>query len=174
MTWEAISAVSTAFTAIVITVTALIGVYQLGQLRAQRRDATAIELMHSLQDTTFARAFRLILLQPDAMSTAEFVARGAELEEAAMILAFRFETIGLMVYRGTISFSLVDELIGGATIEIWNRLNGWVVATRAERGWPVYCEWFQWLAERFAARGRLERPPAHERFRDWKPGRDLS
>ena len=172
MTWEAISAISTAFTAVVIAVTALLGIYQLAQLRAQRRDAAAIELMHSLQDTTFARAFRLIFLQPDTMSAADVVAGGPELEEAAMILAFRFETIGLMVYRGTISFQLVDELIGGATIEIWNRLSGWVVATRIERGWPMYCEWFQWLAERFAARGRLDRPPAHERLRDWKPGRD--
>jgi len=172
VTWEAISAISTAFTAVVITVTALLGVYQLGQLRAQRRDAAAIELMHSLQDTTFARAFRLIFLQHDTTSAIDVVAGGPEVEEAAMILAFRFETIGLMVYRGTISFRLVDDLVGGATIGIWNRLSGWVIATRTERGWPMYCEWFQWLAERFVAHGRLDRPPAHERVLDWKPSRD--
>ena len=145
MTWEA--------------VTAVIGVYQLAQLRAQRRDAAAIELMHALQDTTFARAFRLIFLQADDLSAADVAAGGPELEEAAMIMAFRFETIGLMVHRGAISFDLVDELIGGASIKIWDRLSDWVIVTRAERNWPMYCEWFQWLAERCAARGRLERQP---------------
>jgi hypothetical protein len=172
MTWEAISAIATAFTAVVITVTALLGVSQIAQLRAQRRDATAIELMKSLQDTDFARAARLIILQPETLSAADIAAGGPELEEAAMILAFRFETIGLMVYRGTISFRLVEELVGGATIEIWNRLSTWVVATRIEQGWPMHGEWFQWLAERFMAHGRLERTPAHERLRDWNPGRD--
>ena len=171
MTWEAISAIATAFTAVVITVTAILGVYQLAQFRAQRRDAAAIELMRSLQDTTFARAFRLIFLQSDTMTALDVTSGGPELEEAAMILAFRFETIGLMVYRGTISFNLVDDLIGGATIEIWNRLSSWVFATRAERDWPMYCEWFQWLAERFVAGGRLDYPPAHERARDWRPSR---
>ena len=123
--------------------------------------------MHSLQDTTFGRAFQAILALPPGISASELRARGPELEEAATIIAFRFESLGPLVYRGTISFELMDDLIGGAVVAIWDRLKGLTIAIRAEKGMPMYCEWFQWLAEQFEAGGRLQRVPAHIRERDW-------
>jgi len=173
MSWEAVTATATAFMAIVILVTAIVGVVQLRQLREQRRDAAAIELMRSLQDTTFSHAFRLILALPEGISAAELSAGGPELEEAAQILAFRFETFGLLVYRGTISFETMEELAGGATISIWNRLKDTARQTREAKGWPMYCEWFQWIAEQFEKRGRLQQVPAHLRLRDWNPVRPV-
>jgi len=171
MGWEAVTAIATAFTGFVILVTAIVGVYQLRQLREQRRDSSAIELMHSLQDTTFAQAFRVVLSLPAEMSASELRARGTDFEEAATILAFRFETLGLLVYRGAISFEVMEELVGGAVLEIWNRLKEPIRDIRAENDWPMYCEWFQWLAEQFEKRGRLQQSPAHIRLSDWTPPR---
>ena len=169
MNWEALSAISAAFTACVILVTALVGVYQLRQLSEQRRDTAAIELMRSLQDVTFARAFSLILSLPEDISGTDLSKTSSEAEEAALILAFRFETLGMLVYRGTISFQVVEELVGGAVVGVWHRLKDFTLRTRVEKNWPAYCEWFQWLAEQLEKRERLHQIPAHVRLRDWTP-----
>jgi len=164
--WEAVTAVATAFTGCVIAVTALVGIYQLRQFREQRRDAAAIELWRSFQDTTFARAFLTILSLPGGAPVSELRAHGPEVEEAAQILEFRFETLGLLVYRNTISFDVVDDLIGGGILTVWHRLKAVINQTREEKNWPMYCEWFQWLAEQFEKRGRLQQIPAHLRLGD--------
>lgn len=168
MNWEALTAVSTAFTACVILVTAMVGVYQLRQFRQQRRDTAAIELMRSLQDTTFAQAFLLVLSMPPETS-AEALERSAEAKGAAQILSFRFETIGLLVYRGTISFDVVEDIVGGAVVSLWHRLKEITLRTREEKDYPMYCEWFQWLAEQLEKRGRMNQIPAHVRLSDWSP-----
>ena len=167
MSWEAVTAIGTAFTGCIIFVTALIGVYQLRTIREQRRDAAAIELMRSFQDTTFAEAFLSILSLPPAISAVDLHARGADIERAAQILAFRFETLGLMVYRGAIAFRVMEELVGGGVVTLWSRLADVIEETRREKNWPSYCEWFQWLAEQLEKRGRLQQTPAHIRLKEW-------
>ena len=167
MGWEAVTALSTAFTAGVILLTAIVGLVQLRQLSEQRRDTAAIELMHSLQDTTFARAFLLVISLPGEIPDSDAIEGSPQVREAELILAFRFETLGLLVYRGTISFEIVEDLVGGALIAIWHRLKDVTLRTREEKHWPAYCEWFQWLAEQMEKRGRLEQTPAHIRLRDW-------
>jgi hypothetical protein len=169
MNWEAVTAVSTAFTGLVILVTALVGVYQLAQLRAQRRDSGAVELVRSLQDKDFSRAFYLIMALPAGISAGELRALGSDYLEAVQILAFRFETLGVLVYRGAISFDIAEDLVGGAIVSIWRRVKDIAEETRDVQGWPMYLEWFQWVAEQFEKRGRLEQTPAHERHRYWSP-----
>ena len=166
MTWDALTALATAFTGCVILVTALIGAYQLQQVREQRRDTAAIELMRSLQDTTFARAFLTIMSQPEKTLMAN---ASVEVNEAALILAFRFETLGLLVYRRTISFDIVEDLVGGAAVTTWHRLKERTLSQREEQHWPMYCEWFQWLAEQLEKRDRLGQTPAYLRANDWNP-----
>jgi hypothetical protein len=41
------------------------------------------------------------------------------------------------------------------------------IEVRREQDWPMYLEWFQWLAEQLESRGRLRETPAHIRVRDW-------
>ena len=169
MHWEAVTAIATAFTACVIAVTALVGVYQLRQLQQQRRDSSAIELMRSLQDEKFAHAFRVVLALPPGASASKLHAASAEIQEAAQILQNRFESLGLMAYRGAISFDVMNDLIGGATISLWVRLKDGIMQVRKEKNYPMYGEWFQWLAEQFEKHDRLHQDPAHMRLRDWKP-----
>jgi hypothetical protein len=169
MNWEAITALSAAFTGLVIVVTALVGIDQLRQLRAQRRDSAAVELVRSLQDIDFTRAFGLIFSLPPAIAAADLRARGREYEEAAQLMVMRFEILGLLVYRGTISFDVTEELIGGAVVGVWDRLKILTSETRKAQDYPMYLEWFQWLAEQFIKRNRLEQSPAHVRHRDWSP-----
>jgi hypothetical protein len=171
MNWEAVTASATAFTAFVIAVTALVGVTQLAQLRAQRRDTAAVELMRSLQDPDFSRAFALIIALPADVSAKELHAFGPAYVEAAQILALRYEMLGVLVYRGVVSFDVTEDLTSGAVVATWLRLNNNALELRETQNYPMYLEWFQWLVEQFEQRGRLQQTPAHTRHRDWAPAR---
>lgn len=169
MSWEAIGALSAALTGVVIAITAFFGAVQLRQIQAQRRDSAAIELVRSIQDDAFSHGFRILLALPPGISAADLRARGADYEDAAQLMAFRLEIIGWLVHRGTVSFTVVDELVGGGVVSMWDRLKGWANETREAQSYPMFLEWFQWLAEQFGNRGRLQQTPAHIRNRQWKP-----
>lgn len=167
MNWEAVTALSTALTGAVILITAVAGVAQLRQLRAQRRDTAAVELVRSFQDVTFAQVFPLIISLPSGLSASDFRSLGGRYEEAAQILGMRFELLGMLVHRRAISFDVAQDLAGGACIGIWHRLKDAVTDLRQEQSYPMYFEWFQWLAEQFEKHGKLGQTPAHLRFVDW-------
>jgi len=168
MNWEAVTAISTACTGAVILATAIVSLRQLRQFEVQRRDAASLELMRSLQDQTFSHAFRVIMSLPEGASAAELRARGAEFEEAAQLLALRIENLGVLAYRGTVAFEIISELAGGGIVGIWSRLKDTARETRERMRYPMYLEWFQWLAEQLEARERLNERPAHERLKDWR------
>jgi hypothetical protein len=126
--------------------------------------------MRSFYDPEFARAVRLINEVPDGCSAAELRGRGAEYEEAALIIATRLETIGLLVFKAITSFSMVRELLGGMTIVMWRKLEHWTLDVRSRNAQPSWAEWFQWLAERLAEQsGDKEAQPAYVRWARWKP-----
>ena len=147
------------------------GMAQIRQFRRQRLDAAAIELMRSIEDEQFTRAFRLIYPLPVDMPAEQFLALGPDYEDAALALGARFESMGLLVYRDSLPMHLVEELIGGAVVLLWQRLRPWIAASRRDQQHPLLFEWFQWLAERLEESGRPTQVPAYERFRKWVPRR---
>ena len=156
-------------TAVVIAL--VFGMVQIHQFRRQRHDVAAIELMRSLQDHEFTHSFRLIYPLPEGMPAEDFLALGDEYEDAALALGARFESMGLLVYRESLPLHLVEEIIGGAVVLLWRRLEPWAEYHRREQKHPLLFEWFQWLAERLDERGRPTQTPAYVKFRGWKPKR---
>lgn len=169
MNWELLSQIAQVLGGVTVLVAVVFAAVELRHFQQQRRDTAAAELMHSIEDSEFIRAFRLIYSLPEGVGAAELRAKGPEYEDAAFVISARFETVGLVVFRGSIPFHLVEDLIGGAAIALWLRLQPWAEDMRARNDHPQLWEWFQWLAERFEARGRAAKPPAHERYRDWVP-----
>jgi len=167
--WEALGAISTALTFLVIAVTAIVSVHQLRQLRGQRQDVAAVELVKSLQDEGFVRACRVVLSLSEEMSAADISAKGSDFQEAALLLGFRFETLGVLVYREAVPFAVAEELVGGLVVGSWRRLKANIANKRESLGYPMYLEWFQWLAEQFEKRQRLDQLPAYLRVADWRP-----
>ncbi len=147
----------------------LIGFAQLRQFRRQRRDSAAIELMRSFQDNEFINSLRLIHSLPRGLRAAELRAKGVEYETAAYTLCARFESIGLLVFKRSIPYRLVEELIGGTVVDLWKRLEPWVGDVRTEQHQRLLFEWVQWLADRLIERGRMEQPVAYEQYSKWKP-----
>ena len=145
------------------------GMAQIRQFRQQRRDALAVELMRSIQDSEFTRSLRLLLALPPQCSLEDLRSRGEECEFAALALGAKYETLGYLVYRGIMPLELVEELVGGVGIHLWSRLQPWVLALREEQSQPLLFEWYQWLAERMAGRGRTQAVPAFVRHSDWTP-----
>jgi hypothetical protein len=143
---------------------------QLREWRRQRRENAAAELVRSFYNPEFARAVRLIRLVPDGCGATELRAKGAEYEEAAILVSFAFETIGLLVFRGVTPFSIVEELTGGLALLMWRKLERWQRDVRVESAQESWSEWFQWLAERLGERGGAAgQRPAHEAFSSWRP-----
>ena len=169
MSWEAVNGLSAVFTGVVIMVTAFAAISQLRQLREQRRDSAAIELMRSLQDGEFIRAFRVLMSLPVGVDAEEFRSRGTEYVDAAYVMALRLEMLGVLVHRGAIAFDVTEDLAGGGIVSMWLRLKDFARETRVEQHYPMYLEWFQWLAEQYEKRDRLHQSPAHERYREWTP-----
>jgi|SRR5579872_160036 len=169
MNWEALAAISAALTVLVIVATAIAGFAQIRQLREQRRDSASVELVRTFQDSEFVRAFDLVMSLPVGLSAEELRARGPEYVQAARTVAIRLEMVGALVYRRTISFDVTEEVCGGATVAAWQRVKALVEAQRVEQDYPMYLEWFQWLAEQFEHGRYLTHTPAYAREQNWKP-----
>ena len=107
----------------------IFGITQINQFRQQRRDMAAIELVRSVQDHEFTNAFRLIHALPEDISAADFRAKGTEYIEYALAVGMKYETIGLLVYKGVVPITIVEELVGGVAISFWKRLYPWVKLT---------------------------------------------
>jgi hypothetical protein len=169
---ETLANVAQVLGALAVLTAIIFGVTQIHQFRQQRRDALAVELMRSIQDTEFTRSLRMLLALPHETSAAQFRAHGPAIEDAAWSLCAKYETLGYLVYRGIMPIQLVEELVGGVGVHLWHRLRPWAEAVRVEQNQPLLLEWFQWLAERLEDRKRPQAVPAHERLKQWTPPRE--
>jgi len=165
---ETLANVAQVLGALAVIAAIVFGIAQIRQFRQQRRDALAVELMRSIQDTEFTRSLRVLLELPAGSTAADFRARGAQFEDTAWALAAKYETLGYLVYRGIMPIELVEELVGGVGVHLWQRLRPWACAVRQEQGQPLLLEWYQWLAERLEERDRPAATPAYVRHRGWR------
>lgn len=149
----------------------IFGVLQIRQNRMQRRDLAILECAHLFEDEQFTEAFRLLSELPDGMTKAQFAELDKKYESAAIRAAMKFETIGILVHRGVVPLSAMEELVSGAALAIWRILQPWIEEIREERSYPTFWEWYQWLVERLQDRQSPERPPAFKAYADWREPR---
>ena len=154
-----------------VLVAVIFGIVQVYQLRQQRRDSAAIELMRAFQTPRFVESFQRLSNVPENTSAADLRAMSAEYEEAAISIVNVYETVGLLVFRRTVSFRAVYDACGGMLAEHWKKLHVWVEDTRREQDYERFGEWFQWLVERAGEQqASFPSEPAYKRFRGWRPG----
>jgi hypothetical protein len=154
--------------AVTVVAGTLFALKQLSEMRQQRADVVACELMRSFLDAEMTRAIRLIRTLPDGVSAEELRLAGPEAELAALRIGITFETMGLLVYRRIAPLDLVVELAGGMVVAMWRKIGPLEERIRIEQAQPSSAEWFQWLAEQCAA-SKDERMPAHIAHQGWKP-----
>ncbi len=162
-----LSQIAEILSGIAVVAAIVFGVVQVRQFRQQRRDAADVELMRSMQDREFTQSFRLIYSLPDNLSASGL--RWALVTKKPPSLSALFESMGLLVFRGSIPFELVEQIVGGVVVLLWRKLRLWAIEYRAEQEHELLFEWFQWLAERIEERGRMAELPAYKKYSNWKP-----
>jgi hypothetical protein len=149
----------------------IFGWLQVRHYRNESRNAALMELARSFEDKDFTEAYLLVTALPREISLADLQQKGEACENAALRIGMKFETIGLMIYKGYIPIDALEDLVGEAAIALWEVLRVWIYEMREDRSHPTFMEWFQWLVDRLEERGRRKRPPAFEIYNDWVANR---
>ena len=145
------------------------GWIQVRQHRNDTRNAALIALASSFEDQEFTDAYMLVTSLDNNITLDGIRERGEAYEKAALRIAMKFETVGLMIYKGYVPIDALEDLVGGAALAIWQILHQYVRDMRVDRRHPTFMEWFQWLVERLQERGKTESLPAYEAHKDWMP-----
>ena len=158
------------FGAIVVIAGVVFAIIQIKIFRRQRLEVAAIEVIRSWLSPDFTRAFTVIQQLPDNISANKLRAYSSDCESMAMIICNTFEGFGVMVYRRIVPLALVDELLGGTVVLLWQKLAVWVEESRKEQSCETFYEWFQWLAERLKEQPDFDLTVgAHMKHRHWTP-----
>ncbi|RLA44710.1 MAG: hypothetical protein DRR06_09050 [Gammaproteobacteria bacterium] len=146
----------------------IFGLYQMTELRKQRSDMIASDLMKTFYSPELSHAVALIRALPDNASAEELRSLGPRGEQAAVQICTIFETMGVLVHERIAPYLLVEQLAGGMICVMHRKLAVWLDTIRLEQQQPSWAEWFQWLAEQLSER-KTQNAPAHIRFRHWRP-----
>jgi hypothetical protein len=56
-----------------------------------------------------------------------------------------FEGVGILVKRGLLDISLVDDFTSGPLRSFWEDNEAWIREFRVKQNWPHFCEWVEYL-----------------------------
>lgn len=176
MSWEAVAAVSTAFTGLVILATAIAAVREV-RIAGEHSRATRAQLEHLRKATQFEGAlavfaeldtpfqmnarhyvqFELAQLMKDEHYREEvaLIAGADELEHKELTVLRCFERIGTYVHKGWVDPDVVYMVASGRVIITWRALEEVVAIHRAITGprfWEnferLYHECLEWMRKR--------------------------
>ncbi len=152
----------------------VIGVgFAMVQVRQYRRDKhreAAMELLHSFQTPSFARALNIIYSMPDGLSKEEVLEFAGDEFHLVYAVTTTWESLGILVHRGEVSLQLIDDFFSGPVLLSWRKLENFIIGEREELGRETINEWFQWLKERLEETELDAAPtPAHIEHKNWKP-----
>lgn len=158
------------FSAVLVVSGVIFGILEVRHFREQRQETASMEIMRAFQSRDFTRAIHLVMVHEGQCRACDSEEIAPELKEAASLIATTLESIGLMVYRRTVPFRLVQKLMGGTIQACWWALEPYVNQVREQTGRPSVHEWFQWLAERFQEYPEYrDAEGAYNKYRDWRP-----
>ena len=146
----------------------IVGWVQIRHLRAQQRDAVAINLAQTFYSRDLAKAISLLQRLPDDISLSQMRELGGEYEQAAITVVTSFETMGLLVFKRIAQLDLVLDLAGGIVSVMYRKLALWQRELREEQQQASWGEWFEWLGEQ-ALTNKTASQPAYLEHRNWKP-----
>jgi len=78
-------------------------------------------------------------------------------------LANYFEGIGVLVKRGLVDVSFVDDLMSGAMMLYWEKIGDMVRESRVRSNWPQMLEYVEYLYERIRALAVEQHPEITKR-----------
>ena len=141
----------TEISAVVAAAGVMIGVvYYILDIRHQakvRQTDLVMRLYTTFGSTEFQKAFQMIVTM-EYEDYADYVKRyrtNAEIRAAGMTVNTFFEGIGVLVKRKLVSIGLVDDLLGGAILSVWEKRKPITEGSRQRYSRPSTWEWFEYL-----------------------------
>ena len=159
-----------AIEAIAVVIAVGFAILQVRQYRKDQHREAAMELLHSFQTPSFARALNIVYALPDGLSKEEIESTVGDEFHLVYAMTTTWESLGVLVHRGEVDLQLIDDFFSGPILISWRKLERHVLGEREATGRETINEWFQWLKERLEAVESKEPPiPAHIAHKDWKP-----
>jgi len=153
-----------------VIVGVVFAVIQMRQYREAKQREIALELLRSFQTPDFAKALRAVYGMREGLTKEEIEAHVGEDMHLVYALMTTWESLGILVFRGEVSLSLVDDFFSGPITISWRKLKPYVHGERVEQNRETIEEWFEWLADRMMERESAEPPiPAQIAHRSWVP-----
>ncbi len=147
-------------------------VIQLRQYQQSRRRELSLELLRAFQTPEFAKALRVVYGMPEGLSKSEIEDRAGEDMHLVYALMTMWESLGILVFRGELPLTLVEDFFSGPITISWLKLRAYVEGEREEQGRDTIEEWFEWLADRLKDREQVAPPtPAQIEHKSWRPPR---
>jgi hypothetical protein len=151
------------------TIAVVIGVafagWELRLSRRQRAHEAELLLARSFQTPEFMRALDLVVDLPEELTKAKVEALHADDQRSVGYWLGAMESVGVLVHKGELRIDLVEDFMSGPIVVSWRKLAPYVEARRRSMQRDTMHEWFQWLAERIAAREKGRKPvPANVEF----------
>lgn len=144
-------------------------IVQVRQYRRDKHREAAMELLHSFQTPSFARALNIVYAMPEGLSKEQVEKFAGDEFHLVYAMATTWESLGVLVYRGEIDLQLIDDFFSGPIRISWRKLVGHVLGEREATGRETINEWFQWLNDRLEEAESQEAPvPAHIAHADWQ------
>lgn len=143
------------------------GSFQIRLHRIEQRNAIALNVAQTFNNSEFARAINLLHELPDGASAEELSSRGRDFEDAAVIVITSFETMGLLVYRKIAEEDLVLDIAGGMCASMFRKLGHSIYAKRKYLEQPSWAEWFEWLAL-LCSQNKHELSSVEESVNQWR------
>jgi hypothetical protein len=143
-------------------------ILQIRQYTRNKRREAAIELLHSFQTPSFAKALNLVYNLPDGLSKEQVEERLGDEFHLVYALMTTWESLGILVYLGEIDLDMIDDFFSGPVTISWRKLEGHIKGERSLLGRDTIEEWFQWLTERLLERESKVPPlPAYVAHKHW-------
>ncbi len=157
-----------ALEAIAVVVALGFAIVQVRQYRQDKRREAAIELLHSFQTPSFARAMNIVYRLPDGLSAAEIEKAVGDELHLVYAMTTTWESLGILVFHGEIELQLIDDFFSGPILISWRKVGALMIGEREATGRPTIGEWWEWLKDRLEEVESQEPPvPAHVAHKNW-------
>lgn len=130
------------------------GGWQLWLAARTRSTQISLHMLETLYSPELVDGIMALRGLPDGLPAAELEQRLGERWNNAFTAMATFDGLGMLVYRGELSFRVADDFFHHSVSLVWERSRAAVADIRVERRDERVLEYLQWLAE------RQERTPA--------------
>ena len=157
MNWEAVTAVGTVFTGVVIFATVLIAWKELDHVRRSNQLEGVIKVAETLSSERYQNALAFVrtelghrMLDSEFRDELETSARNNERRHPEICVLMTHELIGSYVKHGLVTGDIIYDLCGSRLVSSWAALAPLVEIVRAQTGDRTAWENAEWISREAA------------------------